>query len=172
MTNLSTATADRDRAAPLHRPRPVVFGAVVAVALVAVMGLGASVLTNRHVEEPRRIERAEAVRSYDEALQAHDWPALEQLLAPDFILHNLDFGSTQDRHGFVVWARTIGDSYPDFAVSVDEIAFHGDVATVRFHEKALWGVVRARVVEGRIVEMWSNYDEFGLLRQRSQRSRA
>jgi ketosteroid isomerase-like protein len=177
MTRHSTETAepdtgpDEERAGELHRPRRVVFVVLAAVAVLAVAGVVTSARSSRRAEGGCRTALADVVRRYDAALQAHDWTAVEQLLAPDLTLHNVDYGSTQDRRGFVAWARTIGDSYPDFAVTVDDVTCRGDVATVRFHEgaddRAANGVVRARVVGRRIDEMWSNYDEFGLLHQRA-----
>jgi predicted ester cyclase len=129
-------------------------------------------------QRPPVLAVAEVVDRYDLALQRHDWSALDDLVAPTFSFNHTDFGSSQERHGFLVWARVIGDSYPDFAVAVDRIDVFGQVAVVTFHERHRGaaagcprsatdaaGVFGVRVVDGQIVEMWSNYDEFGPLRQ-------
>jgi hypothetical protein len=134
--------------------------------------------TDRSGSGPPVLAVAEVVDRYDLALQRHDWSALDDLVAPTFSFNNTDFGSSQERHGFLVWARVIGDSYPDFAVAVDRIDVFGQVAVVTFHERHRGaaagchrsatdaaGVFGVRVVDGQIVEMWSNYDEFGPLRQ-------
>ena len=122
-----------------------------------------------------------AVGRYRAALDAHDVAILEPLLADDFTFHNLDFGSVQDRLGFLAWARTIGGAYPDFAVGIDRIRFAADLAWIEFHEMSSdarghgrggsrTGTVIVRVVEGRITDLWSNYEEFGLLHDRARRS--
>ena len=77
---------------------------------------------------------AVAVGRYQAALDGHDVAILEPLLAGDFTLHNFDFGSVQDRHGFLAWARIIGGAYPDFAVGIVGVRFEGNVAFIRFHE--------------------------------------
>jgi hypothetical protein len=130
-------------------------------------------------------EVAGVAQRYDVALHQHDWPGLERLAAKNLTFHNTDYGSTQKRGGFLAWARLIGDAYPDFFVSIDRISFDDDVVTMWFHEDGRFpatgvvtsgvvtsgvaassGVVRLRIAHRSIVEMWSNYDEFGLLRQR------
>jgi hypothetical protein len=121
----------------------------------------------------------QVVRRYDAALREHDWGALQGLADKDFTFHNTNYGSTQERVGFLAWARLIGATYPDFFLSIDRTSFDNDVVTMWFHEDAGFtvetvtsgvrvpsGVVRLRIDHGSIVEMWSNYDEFGLLRQR------
>jgi predicted ester cyclase len=121
----------------------------------------------------------QVVRRYDAALREHDWGALQGLAAKDFTFHNTNYGSMQERAGFLAWARLIGAAYPDFFLSIDRTLFDNDVVTIWFHEDTGFtvqmvssgvrvpsGVLRLRVHHGSIVEMWSNYDEFGLLRQR------
>jgi SnoaL-like polyketide cyclase len=135
--------------------------------------------TDRSGNGPPTLAVAEVVDRYDLALERHDWSALEDLVAPTFAFNNTDFGSSQERHGFLVWARVIGDSYPDFLVAVDRIDVFGQVAVIAFHERNRGaaagchrrgtdaaGVFGVRVVDGQIVEMWSNYDEFGPLPRR------
>ena len=106
--------------------------------------------------------------------------ALEPIVVPKFVFHNVEYGSLEDRACFLAWATIIGNSYTDFAISIDYVQLAGAVVTVRYHENrndahgprtsgaaGVTGVVRVRVVARQIVEMWSNYDEFGLLHDRA-----
>ncbi len=154
--------------------------ALVLIALVSVIGVVAAVLPDGAGGEGRRSELVRAVGRYRAALDAHDVSILEPLLGSDFTFHNSEFGSVQDRRGFLAWARTIGGAYPDFAVGIDSVRFAADVAWIEFHEMTSeargrargprTGMVIVRVADGRITDLWSNYEEFGLLHDRARRS--
>ena len=123
----------------------------------------------------------DAARRYEAALVEHDWDALEGLVADDFTLHYTEYGAMQHRRGFVAWARLIGAAYPDFIVSPVRVLVdrrpgdHVVPRAVRGHDRRrrTWG---QRCVGCREVayhtrvdcRMWSNYDEFGVLRQRAK----
>jgi hypothetical protein len=108
---------------------------------------------------------------------------LDRLLARNFSFHRLDFGTVQDRHGFLAWARLIGDAYLNVAVVVDDVSVKSGVAVVRFHTEmcdgsaiegpstGAAGVVLLRSVDDQIVGLWSDYEEFGLLHERPAGSR-
>jgi len=117
---------------------------------------------------------------YEAALVEHDWGALEALVADDFTFHYTEYGATQHRRGFLAWARLTGDAYLDFILSPDRVLVDRDLVTIWFHERlgnsidlatpgvgVVSGVVRLHIAHGLIVEMWSNYDEFGALRLRA-----
>jgi hypothetical protein len=68
-------------------------------------------------------------------------------------------------------------AYPDFAVGIDRVQFAADVAWIEFHEMtsdargrgggSRTGMVIVKVADGRITDLWSNYEEFGLLHDRA-----
>jgi predicted ester cyclase len=162
---------------PAGRRRWAMVASVAALLALSV-AVVSSTSSNDRVGTPRSDrEVVQATRRYDAALLGHDWRALEGLAAKDFTFHNSHYGSTQGRVGFLAWARLIRDAYPDFFVSIDRISFDNDLVTIWFHENTalavaavsfapfVQGVVRLRIAGGSIAEMWSNYDEFGLLRQ-------
>jgi hypothetical protein len=158
-------------------------GLLVGLALVALMvvaGMVGAVVLDGDGGYAEGSELAAAVGRYDAALDRHDIAILEPVLARDFTFHNADFGTIQDRDGFLAWARIIGGAYPDFAVGVDGVQFEENVAVIRFHELRVddrdlrrhgtpMGTVIMRVVDGRITDLWSNYEEFGLLHDRASR---
>jgi predicted SnoaL-like aldol condensation-catalyzing enzyme len=185
MTNQSTSTVqpgtdDRrtDGSADsgvVHRrsngPRRTLVGILAVIGVLALMSVLRAVLYPSH-DDGHRGEVATVAHEYVAAVNAHDWTHLETLLAPDFTFHNSDNGFVQDRRGFLAWTRILGDTFPEFTIAVDEIRTDGDVATIRFHvtgagdasnDRCERGEVASiRVVDHRIVEIWSNYDEFGL----------
>jgi hypothetical protein len=163
-----------------HRRSTGMLVAATLTVAVAVLVLVSSISTRHRADERRRLELADVVGRYEVAMTGHEWVALEPLLGPAFVFHNVEYGAIQDRAGFLAWAAIIGDSYAGFAISLDGAQFEEDVATVRFHQRGndadttetpgaagVTGVVRMRIVARQIVEMWSNYDEFGLLQNRS-----
>jgi hypothetical protein len=148
------------------------------VALMAVAGMVGAVVLGGDGHDAEGSELAAAVGLYQASLDRHDIAILEPVLDRDFTFHNVDFGTIQDRHGFLAWARIIGGAYPDFAVGVDGVRFEENVAVIRFHELRVddrdlrrhgtpMGTVIMRVVDGRITDLWSNYSEFGLLHDRA-----
>jgi len=156
----------------------LVPAAVGAVVLVTATVLAPTVRAVAGSTESTNV--TDAAHSYEAALVAHDWDALEALVADDFTLHYTEYGATQHRRGFLAWARTTGDAYPDFVLSPDRVLVDGALVTIWFHERfgntvdlaapgvgVVSGVVRLQIAHGLIVEMWSNYDEFGVLRHRA-----
>ena len=164
-----------DRTKGANRLAFFVFAATVAISGMAIAVAGADRFGgDRWNDVSRTILRYEAV------VNGHDWAALERLLAPEFVFHNLAHGSTQDRKGFLAWATLIGDASAGFAFGIDEIRPGGEVAIVRFHEmrsdgraaerhsRLVAGFAIVRVVDDQIVDLWSNFDEFGLLAERGE----
>ena len=145
---------------------------VLVIALVAFLGLVISLLVGRS-EARSGLETVKTFERYEATVNGRDWAELERLLGPNLRFHNAIDGSVQTRRGFLAWARLIGDTYPQFGFVIDHAAIDGDVATARFHERdrtledtVVTGTVALRVIHGQIVELWSNYDEFGLLHER------
>jgi hypothetical protein len=179
-THISAAT---DLQAINSPPRPperwgwAVVSAVAALVVLSVAVVSSTFGKDRVGRGQTDRDVVQVARRYDAALLAHDWRALERLAAKDFTFHNTLYGSTQRRLGFLAWAHLIGDAYPDFFVAIDRISFDNDLVTIWFHEDTAFsvaqvtlaplvqGVVRLRIAGRSIAEMWSNYDEFGLLRQ-------
>jgi predicted SnoaL-like aldol condensation-catalyzing enzyme len=176
----SAASGGHGRRPRSSSRRRFVLALVGLLAVVPIVGVSIEAVAARGVDGPRQADVGVVVGGYERVLVSHDWPTLERLLAPEFVFHNLTFGSKQDRHGFLGWATLIGDSYPAFRVGIDDVRVAGAVAVVRFHEAGadgaaagpgstpVAGEVIVRVDSGRIVELWSNYDEFGMLHDRRE----
>jgi ketosteroid isomerase-like protein len=174
--DIATTTPSITRSAPRVGWLAAAAMALSTLVLVAIVFPGTS------LQRRRDREGVALAKSYVAAVNARDPSRLEAFLAPGFVLVNTDYGTTQHRQGFLAWATLIGRAYPDFTVAVDHVHVAGDVTVVRFHEAARQrrervafhgaGTIVMRVTGSRITTLWSNYDEFGLLRTRDDQVRA
>ncbi len=143
----------------------------VVATLVGVVALGVVGISSLASPAPRPATD-QLIDRYEHALVRHDVDGLKRLLAGDFEFHNLQLGLVQNRRGFLAWSKAIADSYPDFAVVIDDVTSRGNTVTVHFHgqpstaAESAHGPTGVVVVERRgnvITAMWSNYSEFGLV---------
>lgn len=116
-----------------------------------------------------------------DAINTRNLASLDELMAPDVILHM----HTQQIEGLEANKQVIKDeikAFPDLSVTIEDIIAEGDKVCVRLNEKAthlgvyrgltptgnklsytvviIWRIVEGKVVEGRIV-----YDQMDFLRQ-------
>ena len=124
-----------------------------------------------------------AVRSlFDGPWSTGSFEVLDKLLAPDFRFHfrgrTNPMNATQFRDMVTSW-RTI---FPDLRFQVEDVVGSGDRVAARFtftgtHSAESWGIQPTgrkvnvtmmaffRFANGRIVEMWEDYDEHGMRQQ-------
>ena len=110
--------------------------------------------------------------------------AVERLLAPDAILHNLDEqgGDAHGPQGFLVFWSRFRSAFPDTVVTMHETVQNGDMVAGRWTAKGthrgdqLGFAATNRQVEfpgmslvilrnGKVVEAWNLYDVMGMMRQ-------
>jgi steroid delta-isomerase-like uncharacterized protein len=104
----------------------------------------------------------------------------EKFYSPDFVAHGAkrDSGRAEDREATKGWRQ----AFPDLTMTVDKIVAEGDLVVVRFigegtntgsgnglpatgkHLKAA-GITIFRIVDGKIKEEWSSFDQMDLLTQ-------
>jgi steroid delta-isomerase-like uncharacterized protein len=106
--------------------------------------------------------------------------ALEEILAPDFVIHIPDDYEGVD--GLLGMVQVFRSALPDMAVTVDHQFAEGDYVASRFtvrgtHEGELFGapptnrqvvvhgITLSRCADGRIAEEWELVDVAGLLQQ-------
>ena len=119
---------------------------------------------------------------FDQVWTGGDLGAVEGLLAPEFVVRH---ATAPGQAGAAAYAESVADvraAFPDVHFAIDDLVVAGDRVTVRWtatatHLGAYMGVeatgrpVRVsglemcRVVDGRIVEIWVNWDSLGLLEQ-------
>jgi steroid delta-isomerase-like uncharacterized protein len=126
-------------------------------------------------------ENKAIVRKMFEAINKQSLASLDELMAPDFVLHM----HNQQTHGWDVNKRVVEDeikAFPDLHVAIEDIIAERDKVCVRLQEtgthrgeyhglapmgnKLSYTVVAIwRIVEGKIVEGWIAYDQMDFLKQ-------
>jgi steroid delta-isomerase-like uncharacterized protein len=122
-------------------------------------------------------------RTFEEVWMQGNLAAVDQLFAPDYIMHNprvtwvvLGHKSVKDT---VTEMRT---AFPDFSLSVEDVIAEGEKVMTRYtwrgtqqgpflgiaptgKQATVTGILVSRVVNGKIAEEWGVVDMFGLMRQ-------
>jgi len=110
-----------------------------------------------------------------EAFESADERAMREILAPDFVSHNMPPGFTGDADGFVQLANHVKAGMPDGRFTIHDMFAAGEKVAVRFshsgtHQGELLGVpgsnrtVTIRAIEiyrlsgGKIAEYWAEFD--------------
>jgi hypothetical protein len=126
-------------------------------------------------------ENKAVVRKMFEAINKQNLASLDELMAPDFVLHM----HARQARGWEVNKQVIEDeikSFPDLHVIIEDIIAEGDRVCVRLKETAThtgeyhglpptgnklsYTVVAIwRTVEGKIAEGWITYDQMDFLKQ-------
>jgi C-1 hydroxylase len=126
-------------------------------------------------------ENKAIVRKMIEAINKQNLASLDEVMAPDFVLHM----HAQQAQGWEVNKQVIeGEikAFPDLHVAIEDIIAEGDKVWVRLQERAthtgeyrglvptgnklsytvvaIWRIVEGKIVEGRIV-----YDQMDFLKQ-------
>lgn len=121
------------------------------------------------------------VRQMFEAISRQNLASLDELMAPDFVLHM----HAQQARGWKVNRKVVEDeikAFPDLRVTIEDIIAEGDKVCVRLKEtathageyhglaptgnKLAYTVIAIwRVVEGKIAEGWIIYDRLDFLEQ-------
>ena len=109
---------------------------------------------------------------------------VHELLAPGAIARGQS-GSNSELRGpdeFAAFVRTIRGAFPDIKVTVEDVFAAGDRVALRWSGTMTHtgdtlglpatgktvhstGITIARIVEGKIVEGWDNWDQLGMLEQ-------
>lgn len=128
----------------------------------------------------------DALTNLEHARQAFNAGDIERyittLYAPDVTAYFLPPGLPQGHAGLRMFYGMFNQGFPDAQLTFDEIVSAGDRLAVRFHldlthtgefngipatgrRATFAGTTIARVVDGKVVERWSESDFFGLLQQ-------
>jgi steroid delta-isomerase-like uncharacterized protein len=126
--------------------------------------------------------RVVARRFGEEVWGRGDVQAAEEVLAEDFIEHNPVAGQGPGREGHKQVLKEWRSAFPDLTITVDDLLADGDLVGLRWTADAthrgelmgmpatgrrvtLTGIDILRIVDGRIVERWSEFNNTGMLQQ-------
>lgn len=120
-------------------------------------------------------------RWFEEVWNQGRTATIDELLAPNVVVHGLG----PDQRGpdeFKPFHRQYRASFPDIHIQVDDVVAEGDLVAVRWSGRgthqgdhlgfkatnrpvSFSGMVFVRVKDGRLVEGWNLFDQFGMLQQ-------
>jgi steroid delta-isomerase-like uncharacterized protein len=127
--------------------------------------------------------KAIARRLLEEAFNSGNLDVVDELVAPEFVNH--DAALPQPTTGIEATKANITgyrDAFPDLRLTIEQQVAEGEFVTTRWsargtHQGELMGMAATgkqatvtgitldRIVDGRFVESWTNWDTLGLMQQ-------
>ncbi len=127
--------------------------------------------------------KATARRFLEEAFNSGNLAVVDELVAPEFVNH--DAALPEPTMGIEATKASIGayrDAFPDLRLTIEQQVAEGEYVMTRWsargtHEGDLFGMAATgkeatvtgitvdRIVDGRFVESWTNWDTLGLMQQ-------
>jgi steroid delta-isomerase-like uncharacterized protein len=123
-------------------------------------------------------------RLFDEGVNGRNYDVLDELVAPDFVLHSAILGEVHGREAYKQGVRALLEPSPDFRASIEDlIGAEQDavVARLTYRGTDSGGFVRGhaatgkafeftaiyiwRLARGQVTELWQEADRVRLLQQ-------
>jgi steroid delta-isomerase-like uncharacterized protein len=173
----------------MHRVRRLTARPLAAaVALAIGVGIAVGRLRRKRQGGERRgsmLEANKAIsrRVVEEIFNKGRLAAADELVTPDFVGHDPALPQPfRGPDGLRAQAEGYRSAFPDIRITIEDEIAEGDRVVTRWtargtHEAELFGIRATgrqatvtgmtidRIVDGRIVETWNNWDTFGLLQQ-------
>jgi len=145
------------------------------VFLVASQFLVASVASAENAQQNKRLVR----RLYNEVFVKWNFEVVDELVAPEFIGHEMPPGIPPGPQGFREFYGILRAAFPDAQLTVEDMIAEGDRVVVRWRSRATHrgefrgipptgrdasttGIAIYRLSKGKIVERWVEVDMLGL----------
>lgn len=126
--------------------------------------------------------KALAQRWIEEAWNKGDLTIVEELIAPNYVLHDPTRPGLIGREGIKQSVAMFRTAFPDLHFTIEEQVAEGDMVVIRYtvqgtHQGPFMGIAATgkmgtltgidiyRIADGRIEEAWSNWDTLGMLQQ-------
>ncbi len=120
-------------------------------------------------------------RAYD-AINRNDLDALDEMVDSDVTDHDPAPGQGSGLEGVKQYFSSLHTAFPDVQMNVDYMVAEGDKVVARVsvsgthqgeflgidptgNHVAITGIDVLRIVDGKIVEHWGNFDDLGMLQQ-------
>jgi steroid delta-isomerase-like uncharacterized protein len=121
-------------------------------------------------------------RADEELFNRGNLDVADELFAPDFVYHDPAGGELRRPESVKGYAAMLRDAFPDLQQTIEEQMAEGDKVAYRWtargtHEGELMGIAPtgkrveftgiavARLANGKIEEIWENYDALGMMQQ-------
>jgi steroid delta-isomerase-like uncharacterized protein len=121
-------------------------------------------------------------RWFDEVWNRGRVEAIDELLAPDALVHGLGDGEMRGAAAFKPFHAAYREAFPDVRIQIDDMVAEGDQVAFRWTATAShqgnslgfaatnrnvrfqgMGIIRVR--NGKLVEGWNTFDQLGMLQQ-------
>ena len=120
-------------------------------------------------------------RLIEEVIGKGNFGLVDELVSPDYVGHSA-FPETNTREGHKQFFMALRRAFPDLRITVEDQVAEGDKVVTRWTARAthqgefagipptgksavMTGIDIDRVIDGKLVECWTNADNLGLLRQ-------
>src|SRR5215210_6597213 len=176
--------------ASMRRFIPLVTIALIGAAMVTqwqrVKELGRKVLRKGPEEASGSAEENKAVVrwEFEEMFnQGGNLDAAEEIYAPDYVGHEPTFGDSHGVEDAKQFAADFRQAFPDIQSTIEDMVAEGDKVVTRFRARGthqgetedlgpptgkrveITGISMSTVVEGKLVEDWTNFDAMGMMQQ-------
>jgi steroid delta-isomerase-like uncharacterized protein len=125
--------------------------------------------------------KALVVRWFEEVWNEGRAEAIDELLAPNAIVHGLR-PDAQSADQFKQFYASFRQAFPDISIAVDDMVAEGDIVAARFSARGthradtlgfaptnrparFTGMVFIRVEKGKLAEGWNCFDQLGMMTQ-------
>jgi steroid delta-isomerase-like uncharacterized protein len=125
--------------------------------------------------------KAIARRGY-EAINQNNLDALDEVVASDMIDHDPAPGQAPGLEGVKQYFSSLHSAFPDVQLNVEDMIAEGDKVVARLsvsgthqgefmgidptgNRVTITGIDLLRIVDGKIVEHWGNFDDLGMMQQ-------
>ena len=126
--------------------------------------------------------KALAQRWIEEAWNKGDLTIVEELIAPNYVLHDPTRPGLRGREGIKQSVAMFRTAFPDLRFTIEDQVSEGDKVVIRYtvqgtHQGPLMGIAATgkqgtltgidiyRIADGKIEEAWSIWDTLGMLQQ-------
>ena len=126
--------------------------------------------------------KVSAQRMVDEVVNTGNFALIDELLAPDFINHDVPPGVSPTREGTKALIAMLREAFPDLHATVEDVVAEGDKVVQRTTARgtmtgammgmppsgksATWQQIHIlRFANGKQVEHWAVIDQLGMLQQ-------
>jgi steroid delta-isomerase-like uncharacterized protein len=162
-------------------------GVAVGTQWQRVKALGRQVLSRRaeKVSVSANENKATVRRVPDEVFNQGNLSVVDELLAPDYVLHDpgISGGQLRGPEAFKEqWVSMLRTAFPDLRIVIEDQVAEGDKVASRYtasgthqgelrgfpptnNQVEVTGTITSRFAEGKIVEEWNNFDSMGMMQQ-------
>jgi len=155
---------------------------LIVVVLLLALILGACQPAVQPTPETAEQNKALARRVLEEAANQRKLELIDELLAPDYVLHDPANPMVQDRETFKQFLNGHYVAFPDIQWTIEDVVAEGDRVVVRWiltgthqgplmgipptgKQVSMWGISIYRIAEGKVAEEWAVADVMGLMQQ-------